>query len=198
MTAGRGRSYRCSLWRCSGRHKSSKALSFWLTACQLAPAFAKHRVVRADHHGFLLQVLPEYLGKVLVQVSKIGMVLICLGEADGDGRAAGRLDEILRPAFLQTFHQVDRLGQVNHRGIGSGSAEAAGETFPDRDLRADEEVLIRYGLLDALVQVKGELAPVFPLAAVFPFTGVVGPAGSVSRGNRGRTSYRSHPHRNHR
>ena len=141
---------------------------------QAALALAKDRVVRADHHGILFTFSFSTLAKILVQVGEVGMVLIRLGQADGDGWAAGGLDEELRAALFQAFDQVDRFGQVDHRGIRSGGAKPAREAFPDGDLGADQEVLIRDGFADAFVQIEGELAAVFPRAAVFPLAGVVG------------------------
>ena len=71
------------------------------------------------------------------------MILICLREADRDRRAACRLDEILRAALFQSPDQVDRLSKINDRGIGDGSAKAAGKSFPNGNLGANQEVLIR-------------------------------------------------------
>ncbi len=110
---------------------------------QTALALAEDGVVRADHHGITLHVLLEHLGKELMQVGKVGVILIRLGEADGDGGAAGRLDDELRAALFQSLDQVDGFAQVDDRGIRSRGAESAGETLPDGDLGADQEVFIR-------------------------------------------------------
>jgi len=51
-------------------------------------AFAEYRVVRTNNNGFLLQIVSEYFGKILVQVSEVRMLFMRLGETDGDRGAA--------------------------------------------------------------------------------------------------------------
>jgi len=109
-----------------------------------------------------------------MEVGKVRTFLITLGKADGYGWASGRLDKILGATCFQPLYQINDLGKVDHRCVRSGSSHSTREAFPDRDLGADEEVLIRHRFTNALVKVKCELAAVFPGSAIFPLACIVG------------------------
>ncbi|MPN55470.1 hypothetical protein SDC9_203152 [bioreactor metagenome] len=108
-----------------------------------------------------------------MQVYLIGNSLVGLRQRKRDGRAARRLDDEGRAALLQTLDEIQRLGEVDDGGVGTGAALAAREAFPERHLGTDQEVFIVHCGGDLLDEIVSEAAAIFPRAAVLPFAVVI-------------------------